>query len=612
MLLNNIGANRTSAIYGDANTQAATIVPDLTKAADGVNLTVTSNSDELNIYQTLNLNDLVYETLSEEIYPTEVAGGHLAIQGNLMGWTDMTKMFLELNPKFTFTDVPADILAADRYIDNSNLTNISLISNQPSFAMLSPLIKFEIQMGNNNQIVGRQMMNQLEHIKLIAQDNKMEDGDIEEMTNMGLPLTRNLPTFLQAKNSTGTSVINSGLLTSFAGDITSTSVTEKYLNLWNSKLSDLLQLAWLNYAANISGTPFTGLDYLKTTSNYIAIPLRFLNTFFKEKAYLPPGLKFRFNIEYVEGVNFPIAQIPINVITTFPGTSAPSITNLYYITLNVRWEKNMRLTYKRSMLRAEAQARINQALQTRPFLYNYTTYEYIAINTDGVRKIFIQDIAVSQQRPTSIFFKVVPIITSGTTSRTLGITSNSYRAFGTNALLTTTDYPYSECCAISFSEIKIYIAGRITLYYRTSSVDSNMLLPYFKDGSQLINNAANKHVDQNNDQTALFNSSFQSSFDGTFIQISLNPGDMQKNGEISTDMGATVIRVEFTLQNNTTDKSGGLTGDYRTVPQGYRINIYKKLQEQASLDGAFNYTTITWPAVKSNSGYLISNTYNVN
>jgi len=609
VVLGNLGAGRTVAIYGDANTQQATIVPDLTKAADGTNLTVSANSDELNTFQSLNLNDLVYETTSEELYANVVSAGNVSIQGNLLGWADMTKMYLELNPSFTFSGWPTNLTDPTKLPNIAypfQFTNLSLISNQPSFAMLSPLIKFEIQMGENNQIIGRQMMNQLEHIKLVAQDNKMEDADFDEMSQLGLPLTRNFP-FLGYNANNGSTV-----QTSFMGDATTTSVTEKLINRWNARLSDLIYYAFLQQYNTLQPATFSGLNYLSNQVTYIGIPLRYLNSFFKEKAFLPPGLKFRFNIEYNSGVSYPIATVPI---TYYDANQTPKTTFTFPLTVNVSWGTNMRLTYKRSQLRQPAQERINNMWLSRPFLFNYLTYEYVSLNTDGVTKIYTQDLAISQQRPTSIFMKVNPQITSGTTSRTLATSISALNAITSNTLINTTDYPYSECAAICFSEIKIFIAGRQTVYYRTSNQKSNVLLPYFKDASQLINNAANKHVDQDMDQNSPFASTFQSSFDGTFLQISLNPGDMQKNGNLSSDMGAVVIRIEFTLTNNTTDQSTGVstpTGDYLTVPKGYKILFYKKLQEQLQLDAAKNITTITWPAVKSNSGFLISNTYNVN
>ena len=81
---------------------------------------------------------------------------------------------------------------------------------------------------------------------------------------------------------------------------------------------------------------------------------------------------------------------------------------------------------------------------------------------------------------------------------------------------------------------------------------------------------------------------------------------MQKNGYMSSDVGATVIRVTFTATQNTTNNV------FLPIPRDYKLVIYKRLQEEIELNGKKEITTISWPAVKSNSDYLIQNTYNLN
>ena len=50
-LRGNFPAQRSNAIYGDANAQTATVVPDLAAAADGVNFAVSADSSVLNFNQ---------------------------------------------------------------------------------------------------------------------------------------------------------------------------------------------------------------------------------------------------------------------------------------------------------------------------------------------------------------------------------------------------------------------------------------------------------------------------------------------------------------------------------------------------------------------------------
>jgi len=81
-LLNQILGNKTTAVYGDANVQAATIVPDLNNISDGSNLNVVSDSGQLNIYQALTLNDNFLDTRTEEVFQTNVSNNVAAIQVN--------------------------------------------------------------------------------------------------------------------------------------------------------------------------------------------------------------------------------------------------------------------------------------------------------------------------------------------------------------------------------------------------------------------------------------------------------------------------------------------------------------------------------------------------
>ena len=78
-------AQRSNAIYGDANAQTATVVPDLASAADGVNFSVTNDSGMLNVNQQLVLQDFIYSTTTEEVYASILSPGHVAIIGNTMG-----------------------------------------------------------------------------------------------------------------------------------------------------------------------------------------------------------------------------------------------------------------------------------------------------------------------------------------------------------------------------------------------------------------------------------------------------------------------------------------------------------------------------------------------
>jgi hypothetical protein len=191
-----IPAGRTQAIYGDANAQAATVVPDLAAGADNQALSVSANSDELNFNQKLDLNDLIYDTNTEEVYASVISAGQVAILGNFMGWVDCSKIYLEVDCGFKFTNIFRTSQTTESFtwpvVDTKDFNDGECFyrCSFPNFSMLQPLIRLTVQMGENNQIIGRQQMNYLQGIKLVAQDYKYQPEEVTEMCNIGCPRSR--------------------------------------------------------------------------------------------------------------------------------------------------------------------------------------------------------------------------------------------------------------------------------------------------------------------------------------------------------------------------------------------------------------------------------------
>lgn len=590
-------AQKTNAIYGDSNAQTATVVPDLSAAADGINLQVSSNLDELNINQRLDLNDLVYDTNTEEIYASIVAPGQIAITGNTMGWTDVSKMFIELDLGFSYTvqgtfakSTPVNGVNNNQYRDFMNANKASY----PNSMFLQPLIRFVAQMGENNQIVGRQQMNYLQGIKLICQDLKTSREEIYEYMNMGSPRSHQGRTINNTLNAQGTTAWQSQDIRN-----KSTSLKTDEQNIFNNIIGDIM--SYLESVKANAGTT-TSTNWSATQRFKLAVPLKYLNSFFRESAFIPPGLKFRFEIEYSLS-SFLICMIP----AVDDSSAALSLSDPKgNIMVSCNYGTDIRLVYRRHQLRQPEQAKVNTMWLTKPFLYMYQTYEFIEIPCDGVNIHFEKDIAISQQRPTSLIMKVLPVSTNntGVILRQLGTPYTN--TFGTNPTLSVNDFSNSDATYVNVSNLSVYIAGRQNYYLRTRIVNGNRIMPNIMDGTNILNHATNRHIDQELDEESLLSSGMATNEDGMYLQISINPGDMQKNGYISTDQGATVIRLAFDITNATQDPA------YQVLSTNYKIVVYKKLQEQLQLDAAKNITTITWPAVKSNSGFLLQNTYNLN
>jgi hypothetical protein len=588
-------AQRSNAIYGDANAQTATVVPDLAAAADGVNFSVTNDSGMLNVNQQLVLQDFIYSTTTEEVYASILSPGHVAIIGNTMGWTDKQKMVLELDITFTIVSTipnyPGGAPMASgsfdpKFVFQTMQGDVRAI-NMPNFNILQPIDNIIIQLGDNNQVIGRSQMNYLNGIKMIAQDNKLTSEDMREIVNLGSPTThsgtmRDFGVAGSATNNTYTFQAKSNMRADFTQ--------------WQSTLYKQIQ-EYLAYTVRL-GTPSPAT----LTPFKVGVPLKYINSFFREPGYLPPGLRYRIEVNYNTVANFFADWINENAYAY----DAPDSSKTLYGRINMSYGTDMRLVYRRSDLRQPAAAAILNQWITRPFLYMYNTYEYVEIPTDGATTTFTKDIAISQQRPTSIFFKVLPDTTGSIFTTPVFRQLNANTQPRTGLQIFARDFANSDCAFIQFSNVKVNIAGRENYYLRTRTPTGSAFIPMLQDGTDMLNHLINKNVDQELDECALVSPYMVQESEGGYLQISINPGDFQKNGYMSSDTGATVIRVTFTCTNLTDNPT------YKTIQTGYKIVIYKKLQEEIELDGKKDITTISWPAVKSNSNYLIQNTYNLN
>ncbi len=555
-------AQRTNAIYGDANAQTATVVPDLSKASDGSSLRVGQNTADLDFNQTLELNDLFYETTTEEIYPQSTAAGNCAIIGNTMGWTRLDQMILEMEVTLSGGFQTSNPTTGALGTLNTAITQPGWY-NTPAFAMINGLQRFDVSMGNNNQKIGRQQMTYIQGLILTAQDQKYDHGKIKTLGHIGMPRSR-------CCNDIETN--QTGFAKPFFNRVTTTS--QEHLQAWQNALVDYIIAA--NGASVVSSEP------TMTGTLRIGVPLSLLNSFFKNPAYLPPGTPYRFEIQYL--------TTPFYILSVQSGVINAAANN----TLLCTHTGNFRLVYRRHELRQPSQAQINQQWLTRPFLYNYETYEYYEKATDGTTINYVQDIAISQQRPTEIIIKV---IWTGSLTTPSTVVSNT---------LANIVWPNNGAGMIACDDLKIYIAGRQQYYLRTcTQITQQVRAEGRRDATNVLNNLVNNetYCVADGEFDAVISNTFSNS-EEFWLKISINPGDMQKHGFLSTDQGAVVIRVDGDFHFNNSLRT--------PLPVNFKIVYYKKLPEQITLDANKNITTVTWPAVKSNSGYLIEQTFNNN
>lgn len=551
-------ASRTAAIYGDANAATATVVPTITEAADSQNLTVTADTSVLNKNQILNLDDTFYETITNEVFPQQLADGKLAIAGTTMGWIDTQKCFLEIPIKVNFTPSTAVKDPSQTTLQNlGELTDFTSIGweewTQPEFSMLRPIQRFTVYLGENNVAIQRAQMNFGQNLPIIAYDRKISRADYPIYASIGMPLSIGT-NYCQDTTGTGNNVQR----------------TLRCNNI-NPEFSREFEKAWFdrNRRRRLNGV------------SYLTVPLYFLNSFFRENQYLPPGLKFRFEMEYNPGF--------VECMRSSVGAQAQGADTWF-----VQYQKDVRFNGFAYILRAGTQEQINRTWITQPFLYNFITYEYLERKMNGTSVTYYENICISQQRPTDIILRVVNESTDGFVN---GAAQNCI-------------YSYKDATlpGVMIHDIKINIAGRLQYYFRNMDQLSDGKNQWTGGACNMVDalmQTANKDTWRNeNELEWIVKPQTRSINQGAYTVISIQPGNMQSIGNYTVDQGAVSVQMEINLCMNDAART--------PIPAGFKLVIYKKLTEQLAIDGNKNVQLVQWPAVKSNSGYVIQQTFNMN
>jgi hypothetical protein len=572
-LLNQVLGNRTTAVYGDANVTAATVVPNLNNISDGVNVNVISDSGQLKVFQPLTLNDTFLDTRTEEVYQTSISANVVAIQGALMGWTNKRDMVVGIPITLDFTNT-----VGVNYLGNDCTSPLSKWC-QPEFAMLQPLVRVEIKMGFNNQIIQRSMMNYAEGLRLITLNQSYNWDQMLNLAEIGLPCSVGYTNFM---SNFGVGFVTSTTATFNIADASPpVPVMQEYTERWNAYKYALAQL-----------NPSTAFTNVLTTE--IGVPLGCLNSFFAEDAFLPAGLPYRIEIEFNPAVHTIAynnnAITASGTVATVPG---------FYNALTLQYGNNFVLKYRSHILKASIQDQINNEWITKPLLYQYDTYEFVEIIGDGSTVTLLKDIAINQQRPTTIIMRIMPNATS--TNQTAAILGSVVSAPSAGSV---TYWNNATTPGFKFKNCFITIGGRQNYYLRMDTI-GNAEVPMGSSG--MTNNFVNGRCYTDNGHHMPIASKSQSAMVGSLFYININPGDFVQKGYISTDSGALVIRIQTDVVGTYTG-AGGVTA----LPNTHKLVIYKKYPEQIQINAAKNINTIQWPAIAATNSYIIPSTYSIN
>lgn len=556
-LLNQVLGNRTTAVYGDANVTAATIVPNLNNVSDGVNVNVIADSGQLKIFQPLTLDNTFLDSRTEEVFAQTVSTNILAIMGNLMGWVDKRTMVLTIPVTMQLVVLTTNSITNDIIQPFTNWI-------QPELAFLQPIIRFEVKLGNNNQIVQRSMMNYAEGLRIVALDQHYNwEQRILMSSQLGMPQSIGYNSLYMLTNGATSS-----------DSVVTPIISYEQAVVWN---------AWKETLFGQSGAPY---PYLTTE---LCIPIGALNSFFAEDAFLPVGLPYRFELEF----NTATHNILFNNI--FNLTAIPTISGTG--TVQMTYGTNISLRYKSHILTQNIQDQINNAWITKPLLYQYDTYEYVEIIGDGATITLLKDIAINQQRPTTLIFRIMP---TNSTTNTLPLVLGTLGAGTVNAAVAY--FNNATTPGFRFKNLFIYIGGRQNYYLRMDTIGQGDAVMGGAAGSNNLING--KCYTQPGAHPYVF-SHANSQYIGGLFYVNLNPGDFVKRGYISTDSGALVIRIQ-------TDVVSTYAPTGSAMPNTHKLVIYKKYPEQIQINAAKNLNTIQWPAIAATNSYIIPSTYNMN
>ncbi len=579
-----------AAIIGTGNVQTATIVPDLNSINNGKDVRITTDTGVLNSDQTVEFDNTVYQRILNEIRSTSTANNQIVIQPTLMGHCDTSSMVVEAEYKVYASLDPTDgKTPANTYDAYSYVLSVlgSIYSNEaedvtgnniyfPEFGLLRGLTRTNVYLGTGNLLIQRANMNLQTHYPVLINSRKYFESDLLNLAAIGMPCTITASDFKEAY-----------------AQYPLTPLDANY-TLWQKRA--FAELLYSYYAAERKDFSSNSLP---TPVRRTAIPLSFLNSFFAEKQYLPPSVKMR--IELFTALTPQTIAIIGKAPYVVVGDKLQNPTGIGNWTFKVEIS-DFRFNANSYVLTQSATLMDNNKWLTNPKTYNYNTFEYVPTRTDGVTTVYNVNLAINQQRPTNIYFRVVSNLPDFS-----DLTRGGYKTF-------------KDCSVpnVYFGNIRVNIAGRLAYELRrvqnVAEIETTSGGDVFgryahQDYAMCMEDAMNVRTNRDTWRTPngcikLLPDLWGGMANSIMPDMSLNPGDMQSQGFQSADQGAVSIMMEIEVYINSRRVP---------LPAGLQLIVYKQLQEQLLLSADGKATIIQWPAIKAtNTSVKIPITFNQN
>jgi hypothetical protein len=412
--MSNLLANRQAgmSIYGDMNTQQATITTDLNKISDGKNLETYTDTSVFNLNQILKLDNTIYDTRNNWFNVQSQTQNAATIQGALDGWTPTDTMFLQIPVTLTL------VQDLNIYLDEAN----NFLSGD--FPVLNIFDTVRVFLGRNNIRVGRPSGELCAILKASLNDNEYSPAECDIYGQLGLPYTKLAETNFNQQN------INS--------DQSPSTFYVNWENRWQKCSYDILQQVG-------------GALQVQPVTLELSIPIAALCSYFKVKQFLPPNFPMKFELQFKQ------SPIPIGMFSYTTTAGGTTLTRTGPVSWTPELSK-IKLFYRSHILNSNVQQSINNEWVTKRFLTNYYTYEYQEYIGNGTND-FTVNVTVSQQRPLEILLRIIPTAAD----------SNPIP----NGIFST--WPLTDCLSPyhNYNYVYITVGGRNKIEYFNNYVTTN-------------------------------------------------------------------------------------------------------------------------------------------
>lgn len=607
--------------------------------------------DQLNIFDSFTINtnftDTRYEEIPNSLVVPQLPNNFIKICGQTQGWTRADLMVLQVPVVLTW--------AAQTYTGSSvNYTDPQYIwpkerltsAAQAEFALLNVINSIIIRLGENELPIGCNEECIQEGLRMNMADCKFDNDSAYWMGQWGLPMSclTALP-FNTPTNPTGTPF-----------QAPSVASADGFISTPTARCETNFKRAWTNLITSISAlcptSPSTPSPSLRTLTNSggiigtynncpaaifnLALPLKWINRFFRSKHFLPPNTKITIEIN---AVNDQLSSTNTNQLATiltndaYPiqwfsvtgdSTSLSSAMNPYLPytlilpsginTINIFQlfggvqPANLKLIYFSNTLVPTLNKQVSEKWKQLPLLYNFESMEKydIYLQNDSQPNKITQNIAVYQAQPLTLLFKIIDTQTIGGSSTPTPGNAPVYLANNTITLkdaITTRSAPASIAGSIAGTQRARILQVEIeyehsSIKYRNDMYDYQFTGPIIPNAYDMMINTINRECFNNYGQTSseqllmpgMIENSAAGEYGGNFI-VPIAAGFTMSTKEINSSAGMVVLRVIVTFAAN-------------NLINNKILRIWKKTPSQIIMQDNRTMTRLNYPSVKSNNGFV--------